>query len=249
LIGRVLWAGCLLTSASLVVLHVIRLASAPDLFLWSLPVLAVAAVFLADFVGGFVHWVADTWGSDTTLFVGRRFVRPFRVHHVNPDDLLRRDFIECNGDVAMLSIPVLLAAWWIPVTEEAGRQALAFLVAFNAAAVPTNQVHQWAHAADPPAAARWLQRMGLILSPENHARHHGAPFTDNYCITTGWCNGPLARTRLFQAFERLVTRLTGLRPRHEASLPPARSSVPPRSPLIVPSPLRDRSDFHGHRSN
>jgi len=43
-----------------------------------------------------------------------------------------------------------------------GRLAAVFVVAYNAAALPTNQVHQWAHMSSPPRPVRWLQRWGLL---------------------------------------------------------------------------------------
>ena len=64
----------------------------------------------ADFGSGLVHWAADTWGRDDLPVIGRRLLVPFRVHHVNPDDFLRRRFVDTNGDVAFLAVPVLLGA-------------------------------------------------------------------------------------------------------------------------------------------
>jgi hypothetical protein len=38
---------------------------------------------------GIVHWSADTWGRDDLPVVGQRLLVPFRLHHVDPDDLWR----------------------------------------------------------------------------------------------------------------------------------------------------------------
>jgi hypothetical protein len=65
----------------------------------------------------------------------------------------------------------------------------------------------------PPAPIRWLQRHGVILSIEDHARHHREPFVANYCIATGWCNRWLTATRFFPSCEHLITRLSGAEPR------------------------------------
>src|SRR5688500_601853 len=56
---------------------------------WTLPAF-VAGVAVADFVSGLIHWAADTWGDDELPVIGRRLLKPFRLHHVDPDDLLRR---------------------------------------------------------------------------------------------------------------------------------------------------------------
>ena len=77
----------------------------------------------------------------------------------------------------------------------------------------TNQIHQWAHMPSPPAAARTLQKAGLLLRPGEHAGHNRGPYDTQYCITTGWCNRPLEALRFFQRLENAVTRLSGLVPR------------------------------------
>jgi ubiquitin-conjugating enzyme E2 variant len=134
---------------------------------------------------------------------------------VNPRDFLRRDFVDCNGDVAMLTCPILAAAWALPAGDEPGRLAVALLVGFAATALPTNQVHQWAHRPDPPALVARLQRARVILPRAEHARHHVPPHVSNYCIATGWCNRPLGALGLFPALERAISRLTGAEPRRD----------------------------------
>jgi ubiquitin-conjugating enzyme E2 variant len=213
LLTRAVELASLVLAAVLVWLHVIRFAAADSVLTWWLPLALMLAALLADFVSGLVHWLADTWGSETMPVLGRRFLRPFRVHHVNPDDLLRRSFIDCNGDVAMLAVPVLAAVHWIPLSTEAGRMAAVFLVAFCAVTLPTNQVHQWAHRIDPPRWVGRLQHWRVLLSHEEHRAHHAAPYATNYCICAGWCNGPLTAAAFFPRLERLVSRITGLEPR------------------------------------
>jgi ubiquitin-conjugating enzyme E2 variant len=177
------------------------------------PIVIAAAALGADFASGLVHWTADTWFSETMPVLGRRFLRPFRVHHVDPHDFLRRDVIDCNGDVAMLNVPILAAALLVPVATQWGAVASLALTAFAVVSLPTNQVHQWAHMPAPPALVRWMQQRGIILSREAHARHHQEPHVTNYCIATGWCNRWLSAVDFFPACERIVTRLSGLEPR------------------------------------
>ncbi len=202
-------------AAVLLVANVVRaLAAGAFLHWWTLPVLAIAAC-AADLVSGLVHWTADTWFSETMPVLGRRFLRPFRVHHVNPDDFLRRNFVDCNGDVAMLNTPILIAALAVPLSSDGGAAVALALIAFAAASLPTNQVHQWAHMPTPPAAVQWLQRRRIILSIDDHARHHREPYVANYCIATGWCNHWLASVGFFPACERLITRCFGIEPRSD----------------------------------
>jgi ubiquitin-conjugating enzyme E2 variant len=210
---RAIEIGSLAAALALLLANIAHVFAAGLMLHWWAPIVVLGAAVAADFVSGLVHWTADTWFSETMPVLGRRFLRPFRVHHVNPDDFLRRDPIDCNADVAMLNIPILAAALLVPVATDAGAAASLALAAFAAVSLPTNQVHQWAHMPVPPAPVRWLQRHRLILSREDHARHHREPFVTNYCIATGWCNRWLSATGFFSSFERLITRLSGVEPR------------------------------------
>jgi len=169
----------------------------------------------ADFASGLVHWSADTWGNESMPLLGKRFLRPFRIHHLNPDDFLLRDFVDTNGDVSMLLLPLLVATACTPADSPHTVAAILFAVAFAAGSCLTNQVHQWAHMPRPPRLVRVLQHHGIILGRDAHERHHAPPFARNYCIATGWLNAPLTAVGFFPSLERLVTLSTGLRPRED----------------------------------
>lgn len=63
-----------------------------DLLQWWVPVVLLAGIATADFGSGMIHWTADTWGRDDLPLIGQRFLVPFRVHHVYPDDFHRRSY-------------------------------------------------------------------------------------------------------------------------------------------------------------
>ena len=119
-VTRALEAGAIAAAVALVLANLARFAGAPVLLAWWLPLALAAGALAADFVSGLVHWAADTWGRESLPFFGPRFLRPFRIHHVNPDDILERDFIDCNGDVALLACPVLVGAALTSLSEEIG---------------------------------------------------------------------------------------------------------------------------------
>jgi ubiquitin-conjugating enzyme E2 variant len=202
-------------AAALVVANGARSAAAGVVGEWWAPIILVAALVAADFLTGCIHWAADTWGSEDLPVIGPRLIRPFRVHHVNPDDFLSRDVLDANGDVALLALPLLAAALLIPLDTVTGRVASLALASLATCVLPTNQVHQWAHCASPPRAVGWLQRAGVLLGPGPHSRHHTAPFVDNYCILTGWCNRPLAAIQFFPRLERVIAAITGAEPRRD----------------------------------
>jgi ubiquitin-conjugating enzyme E2 variant len=210
---RTLEVSFIVLAVALVAANAARIVAGGLLLHWWVPAVVVVAACAADFVSGLVHWTADTWFSESMPVLGRRFLRPFRVHHVNPDDFLRRSFVDCNGDVAMLNTPVLLITLLVPVESDSGAALSLALTVFAATSLPTNQVHQWAHMPAPPVVVRRLQRWRIILSRDDHARHHQEPYVANYCIATGWCNRWLSAVRFFPVCERLITSCFGLEPR------------------------------------
>jgi len=214
-VTRALEASSLFVACGLVAWNAARFAAEPRALRWWLPLALLAGAIAADLVSGLVHWAADTWGHESLAFLGPRFLRPFRVHHLNPEDILERDFLDLNGDVALLACPVLLGAALTSLSEEASQLASVFLAAFGTFSLPTNLVHLWAHQANPPRWAAWLQRRGLILSRDVHQGHHTAPHTSHYCIATGWCNPALEALGFFPALERAIESLTGARPRSD----------------------------------
>jgi ubiquitin-conjugating enzyme E2 variant len=192
-----------------------RLATALDLRHWWVPLALLGGSASADFGSGLIHWAADTWGRDDLPVIGHRLLMPFRVHHINPDDFLRRRFIDTNGDVAFLAVPVLLGLLAVPFETAWGGWVAVFGCAFCGIGMMTNQIHQWAHMPWPPLPIRVLQACGFILGRAEHAAHHQRPYDVHYCITTGWCNRPLEAIGLFRRLEAVIKHLTGARPRQD----------------------------------
>ena len=83
---------------------------------WLLPILAILAYLAADFFSGFVHFLADNFGSSETPIIGPNFVGAFREHHVDPKGITTHDFIDTNGNNSLASLPFMLLAWlFVPI--------------------------------------------------------------------------------------------------------------------------------------
>ena len=203
-----------------------RIASRLDLWHWWVPLAVLIGVTAADFGSGLIHWSADTWGRDDCPLIGPRLLVPFRVHHINPDDFLRRRFIDTNGEVAAVAVPVLALLLAVPLDTAWGGPVSLFGMAFCGVGSMTNQIHQWAHMPAPPAPVRAMQACGLLLEQSEHAAHHDRPYDRRYCITTGWCNRPLDAIDFFRRMESAITRLTGVAPRHDDRRYESRYGVP-----------------------
>jgi len=149
-----------------------------------LPLAALSGWLLADLLSGLVHWALDTFGSVRTPVLGPAFIRPFREHHADPAAMTRHDFVEVNGASCLGCLPLLGLCFLV----DGFLHSLLFCTSLGI--LITNQCHKWAHA-DAPAAVRLLQRLGLILNAEEHAKHHTPPYNSHFCTASGWLNRPL----------------------------------------------------------
>jgi ubiquitin-conjugating enzyme E2 variant len=180
---------------------------------------AVAGLIFGDFVTGLVHWAADTYGEESTPVIGRSLVKPFRTHHVRPQEICEHGIVETIGNTCILAAPLL--ALFIALAAYGETSAAVAFAVFAAVVtvgvtVATNQFHKWAHQQRPRRPVRLLQRARVILSPDHHRTHHTAPFESSYAITNGWLNPLLNRTGFFRRLEGALRSL-GIRPSRETS--------------------------------
>ena len=176
----------------------------------------VLSLFLADFISGLVHWGADTWGSSRWPVLGPALLRPFREHHVDPLSITRHDFIERNGDNALLCIPLLVLLYFIPAQGMLLSVKISVLTLALSLAL-TNQIHCWAHQKTRPRFVTAIKNAGVILSPRVHKKHHEKKYDKNYCITTGRMYVFLEKIAFFRVSERVISKLTGAIPRQDES--------------------------------
>ena len=140
--------------------------------LWLAPILTVLAYLAADFLSGFVHFLADNFGSYDTPIIGPNFIEPFREHHIDPKGIVGNDFVDANGNNSLASLPFMLGVWVLVPLETTyyGYLFGIFSLFLCLAAFLTNQFHKWAHMDDPPAFVRWLQALGC--DPLQRAPRH-----------------------------------------------------------------------------
>ena len=170
---------------------------------WILPVSLVLGLAAADFVGGAVHWFADTYFDPATPILGRLLIEPFREHHRDPQGITHHGFLELSGNNALATLPIGVG---LLALEAPGQSAVlqslhASVTALALALFVTNSFHCWAHMQRPPVFAGWLHRWGLAIAPGVHAVHHRAAHDCSYCVTSGWLNPLLDRFDFFRRVE------------------------------------------------
>jgi len=169
---------------------------------------APLALLLADLASGVAHWFCDRFFDEDTPLIGPALIQPFREHHRDPLAMTRHGFLELNHPSCVAMLPLLIWTWLSDdstISGAVGVFAASFLLGFTLSILFTNQVHCWAHADGVPHVVRRLQRARLMLSPEQHERHHRNGSA--YCVTAGWLNAPLDRFRVFERIERAMRSL------------------------------------------
>jgi len=191
---RLLEVGAIALFVVLAAWSVTRLVSISE---WHFPLLMLFAApcswLISDLLSGLLHWAFDSFGSVSTPLIGKAFIRPFRKHHTDPEEMTRHDFIETHGASCLAALPFLAMTSLMPLEGWLTLCAQALLLFIALGALATNQCHKWAHMdeADTPALVRWAQRWQLVLPREHHRLHHTPPFDSHFCMSCGWLNSPL----------------------------------------------------------
>jgi ubiquitin-conjugating enzyme E2 variant len=191
-------------------LEVFAVLSTPCLVAWALYLSASGCDFvgvfaalvgyvIADFFCGAIHWYCDERANESWKWIGPSFIRPFRDHHLRPEALTGHDIFELCGNNAIVCSSIIAVT--IPWAQGTPHLAIGVL-AFALAVLATNVFHKWAHTSAPPSFVRALQKLRVVLSPEEHLQHH-VLLDRAYCVTSGWTNGILdAAIRRVRARDR-----------------------------------------------
>jgi len=149
----------------------------------------ILCVIIADFITGIIHWWEDTYGNPKWPILGTQVVKPNILHHKDPTAFIRMTAaITRNYQVWGIGLLSIIIFYLIGVLSWE-------LTTIVVIASQGNETHAWTHT-KPPKAAKLLQDMGILITPQQHAKHHRPPFDTNYCTLTNLVN-PLLETICF----------------------------------------------------
>ena len=195
-------------STSLTILVVISMLNSPFLgqFIAFGVFLFIIGYCCADLLTGTVHWFCDTFFSEKTPLIGKSIIQPFREHHIHPHRIIRDKFIE-QDTISFFALLPLLVNFLLNKGNDIGLLSYflsgSVLIGLCVGAFGTNLFHKWAHSNKPPLFAIKLQKMGLILNPKSHKKHH-SNHSQCFCVTSGWLNPVLDHIRFFHFLEYII---------------------------------------------
>ncbi|MEO7260711.1 MAG: fatty acid desaturase CarF family protein [Jatrophihabitantaceae bacterium] len=176
------------------------------------------ATFAADLTSGLLHWAFDTWFS-TTKGAFKRMVSIVREHHVKPDEIFTFRFATDSGMLSWFGASGAFAL--LMASRVVGDRPIVAVSLCLAAPIYSLDVslmfeyHKWGHRRRRGPLARAAQRCGLLLSPDHHLRHHRGEHDSHYCLINGMADRTLGQLGLFRGLERVITAVTGVKPRAE----------------------------------
>lgn len=170
----------------------------------------IAAIAAADLIVGVGHWLEDRYCGPTIAGPGPRRDDAFggicagnAWHHADPLKMSasawKRNALPLVF-AAAFAVALYLVGWltW---------QAWIALALIGCSA----ELHYWHHA-PAPQAIRLLHAMGILQTPQQHARHHRGDQDTHFCTVTNWLNPLLDGSGAWRRLEGVVA-LAGIRPR------------------------------------
>lgn len=180
---------------------------------------AGVVLLLVDFVSGFVHWIEDSYFSETTPLIGPLVVAPNILHHRSPRHFIKGSFWFRNNTTILPCVAIFAL----------GTMALGFhwqLLLFCAVLSLSNELHCWAHrsAQENGRLITFLHKRGWIQTPAHHSVHHTDPKNRAYCTLTNLLNPVLDRFEVWRRLEKVIREVFGVATRPDPTVNPERAA-------------------------
>lgn len=205
---------------------------------WSMIPAALVAWIIVDFFSGFGHMILDYYPAparlqldklyfarerDTAEYAAlrKRLLRAagpfhavaydFKVHHPHPDSLGRRDIFKLTETmVPAVALPLSLSLNALSFMRDLSPWFVAFMNTLIFGYALTQYFHSMLHQDHPPLWIRAMRKVGLLMTPSDHAIHH-ATLDRDFAVITGWTN-PLINPMFRYLHRKGVLRDEGLEP-------------------------------------
>lgn len=170
------------------------------------------AWMVAEIGSGFIHFLEDSYGNpewEKSPYAIKRLlynnvVEANILHHKQPAAMLKGSYWHRNNTsiipsfllagISYLFWPIFWPLW------------VGFILMSQA-----NELHGWAHQ-KCSKPIRILQAIGILQSPKLHKIHHTRPYSQSYCVMSGWLNPILEAIFFWDIIRFIIFCLTGASP-------------------------------------
>lgn len=141
----------------------------------------VLMFFTYDVYSGVLHVVFDAPNNIALPIMGQPCLE-FQWHHHIPRDLVRKNFIDCLGDLNMVGLITFLG--YLLLSDVSSNTLLQQLLGMKLLMGYFGQyAHKSAHDVNGRSAvARFLQSAGWMASVAQHKSHHMPPHDTDFCL-------------------------------------------------------------------
>jgi hypothetical protein len=151
-------------------------------------VIIFAAIYVwTDLLSGLLHVVLDNERS-LDISVIESLARGFQSHHRSPSDIYT---MSLYNHLYTMHLPLTIVFGFVVLCGTSTHYAVFLCLALMLHLMQMS--HRWAHLPRPQISGglKALQRVGILLDPTAHRRHHRGKYDINFCIMNGWLNPAL----------------------------------------------------------
>lgn len=161
--------------------------------------LLIGSYFLADAGSYIFHYIVDHFGSANRAGI----VREFQNHHAAPSSILTRSLSDVLSPAIIIVTPCLVGLWVLTWFAFVPIEIAFVLYVLASCWVYAQLFHRWSHQRQKGVIGI-LQKLGLILSYDEHMKHHAYPFMTNFAVINGWSNKLFDAIQLPKAIDRAL---------------------------------------------
>jgi hypothetical protein len=172
----------------------------------------VIGYFLADFIGGLLHWFEDTYlPYDTSIPLLSTIAKDNEMHHYFPRSILAYSLIESLSVTLTGSIIIIFTVYLMSPTFLLSYKYL--WASFFIFGSFSNNFHKLSHMRDCEKIwiVKQLQHIGMLCSSSEHREHH-VYGRNKYCVNTNYLNWILDPIGFWRILEYLIDCAFNIKP-------------------------------------
>jgi plasmanylethanolamine desaturase len=168
--------------------------------------------FLADFIGGILHWFEDTYlPYNTTIPILSYIAKDNEAHHYFTRAITAYSIIESM--ILTLPIAIIIISCVYSMNPKIFMKYIYLWVTFFFFGGMSNNIHKLSHMRDCEKSAFiiQLQRLGVLCSSDEHREHH-VTGRNKYCVNTNYLNWVLDNIGFWRGIEYGIEYFLNVKP-------------------------------------